>query len=72
MSAPRKPQLTDAQRYQVEQARKVASGSAADLAAGSGIDPGDLGLLYSHAYGYAAGTVRDLLAVIDELTGGAR
>jgi hypothetical protein len=72
VSAPRKPELTESQRRHVELARKVAAASAEDLAAGSGIAPDDRAVLYSHAFGYTRATVSDLLAIIDDLTGGAR
>lgn len=60
--------LTDRQARMVEHARKVPTASAEDLA-GPDYDPGDLAGTYAHAFGWARGTVSDLLTVIDELTG---
>ena len=71
MSAPRKPQLAGSQRLQVERARKTAAASAEELAM-PGTAPDDLSTIYAQAFGYARGTVGELLAIIDDLTGGAR
>jgi hypothetical protein len=69
MTGPRKPELTGAQRQQIERARRVliwdeegiAGASASNMEAAS----------YAIAYGRARGTITALLAVIGELTGGA-
>lgn len=68
MSA-RKPELAGIRRLQVERARKVATASAQELA-GPDMNPEDLSMLYAHAFGYVRGTVGELVAIIDDLTGG--
>jgi hypothetical protein len=51
----------------------VATATAEELTAGyDGIDPGEPAQLYGAAWGIARGTVGELLAIIDDLTGGAR
>jgi hypothetical protein len=73
VSAARKPQMDERQRRRVEHAREIAVSEAAAIAAGyEGINLADAGLVYAHAFGYTRATVRELLEVIDELTGGAR
>ncbi len=73
MSAPRKPQLNDRQRVQVERARALQATDAAALSAGYGhVNPDDPGQVYGYAFGAARATVRELLDVIGDLTGGAQ
>ena len=74
MSAP-KPDLTALQRSHVERARVIATGDPGDILAGAGFDPGgplgDEARLYACALGITRGTVRTLLEIIGEITGGA-
>lgn len=60
------------QTRHVDQARKIAAATAADLSAGyEHIDPHDQAQVYGYAFGAAQSTIRALLEVIDQLTGGA-
>jgi hypothetical protein len=63
-----KPQLDARQRWQVEQARRVAGATAEEIAERDSADA----ITHAVAFGYAQGTVRDLLAIVDELTGGGQ
>jgi hypothetical protein len=72
MSAARKPELSERQRVQVERARALEATGAAALSAGyRHVNPDDPGQVYGYAFGAARATVRELLAIVDELTGGA-
>ena len=67
MSAPQ-PELTASQRRRVERARELTGMEVAQVAAlSTDRVPADTG---AWAFGYARGTIRDLLEIIDDLTGG--
>lgn len=72
MSAPRKPELTGPQRFSVEEARALIARTPAEILADE--RPGastDHGADYAYAWGRLGPFVQDLLAIVDELTGGA-
>lgn len=59
------------QTRRVGQAREIAAAKAADLSAGyEYIDSDDQAQVYGYAFGAAQSTIRGLLEVIDQLTGG--
>lgn len=73
MSAARKPELTATQRRRVEQAREAADKNVVDIAADCDrIDPDNLAMVHGYVLGVTRAQVRELLQIIDELTGGAR
>lgn len=78
MPKPKKPQLTASQRYRIENARKTLAadaGSAGDPAAfleacgAENIDH-NLTVQYVQAFAWAIASLRGLLEVVGELTGG--
>ena len=72
MIGPRRLQLTDAQREQVERARTLAAADAEAIAglgnAGTG---NNAAAMYAIAYGRTKAAATALLGILDELTGGA-
>jgi hypothetical protein len=66
MTGPRKPELTGAQRQQIERARRVLIWDEAGIAGASASNMETAS--YAIAYGRARGTITALLTVIDELT----
>ena len=67
------PALNDRQRGAVEDARALAAIPTGDdeaLAVFTGHD--DLTTVYPYALGHAKARIRDLVAIIDGLTGGAK
>ena len=67
---PRRLQLTDTQRQQIEQARVVNSSDAEKIAGLGDVSAGNEAAVYAIAYGRAKATVAALLEVIDDLTAG--
>lgn len=73
MSAPRKPELTSGQRFSVEQARELIARAPDDIYANEQPSAStSFGMDYAYAWGRITPFVKDMLAIIDELTGGAR
>ncbi len=68
-----KPQLDANQARRVEQARVLAAAAAQSLSAGyDHVCPDDAAQVFGYAYGAAQSTIRELIQVIDLLTGAAR
>jgi hypothetical protein len=71
----RKPKLTTDQQRAVDRARELAAmtaGNAGALSAGyEYVNPDDRAQVYAYAFGFAQSTVRNLLDVINNLTGGS-
>ena len=64
MIGPRRALLTDSQRQQIEQARKLAAADA-EAIAGFGIGTSNEGAVYAIAYGRVKAALLVLLDVID-------
>jgi len=64
-------QLDDTQRYKVAMARELAGLSNADEVR-KHTDSTDLGMAYAVAFGEAQWDIRELLAIIAELTGAGK
>jgi hypothetical protein len=68
-----KIKLNEGQRARIEAARELLTADPGSLSAGYGaIDPENLAMVNGYAFGAARATVRELLGIIGELTGGAR
>jgi hypothetical protein len=73
MSAARKPELSEIHRARIEAARKLVTAEPGDLSADyDAIDPANAAMVNGFAFGMARATVRELLGIIGDLTGGAQ
>jgi hypothetical protein len=72
VSAARKPQLSDSQQFAVERVRELITRTPQEIVAenpeADRVPGGD----YAYAWGRLKPDVQDLLAIVEELTGGAR
>ena len=63
--------LTTSQRLSIKHAQRLAAIPSGDATAiGAYIGHGDMDSIYAAAYGNAKATLRELLEIIDGLTGG--
>ena len=70
MIGPRRLDLTDAQRQQIEQARTLAASEAEAIAGLGDTGTGNAAAVYAIAYGRTQAAITALLGIIDELDGG--